>query len=97
MRHLFKGGVYLTVGRDRFVLTVILLFFYFNYNGAVAPRAMALNGAYYFFCRKRGADSSNKVMLFHLVLTIHDKKTQAMILGHPFQELVLQIANSYFF
>ena len=49
MWHLFKGGVYLTVGRDRFVLTVILLFFNFNYNGAVAPRAMALNGAYYFF------------------------------------------------
>ena len=36
-------------------------------------------------------------MLFNLVLIIHDKKTQAMILGNPFQELVLHIGDCYFF
>ena len=40
---------------------------------------------------KGGANSSNMV---NLVLIVHDKKTQAMILGNPFQELVLHIGNS---
>ena len=43
---------------------------------------------------KGGANLSNMV---NLVLIVHDKKTQAMILGNPFQELVLHIGDSAIF
>ena len=60
MRRLFDGGVYLKVGctkEDCFYYdTVIcciklteLTSFDFDYNGAMAPRNMALVGAYYVF------------------------------------------------
>ena len=55
---------------------------------------MVLGGAFLSQTRrlfKGGANSSNMV---NLVLIVHDKKTQAMILGNPFQELVLHIGNS---
>ena len=49
---------------------------------------MVLGGAFLSQTRrlfKGGANSSNMV---NLVLIVHDKKIQAMILGNPFQELV---------
>ena len=55
---------------------------------------MVLGGAFLSQMRrlfKGGANSSNMV---NLVLIVHDKKTRAMILGNPFQELVLHTGDS---
>ena len=72
-----------------------LISFDFHYNGAVVPGAMALGCAY-----SKVLIWVNMVMLSTQFasnpLIVHDKKTQAMILGNPFQERVLHIGDRYF-
>ena len=100
-------GVYLKVGRAKncfdydiaicCIKLTELTSFNFHYNGAVAPRAMALGGSY----SRAALIRINTVMLStwfaSILLIVHDKKTQAMILGNPFQEPVLNIGDSVIF
>ena len=68
--------------------------FNFHYNGAVAPKAIALGGSF----SRAGLIRVNKVMLStwlaSILLIVLDKKTQAMILGNPIQEPALNIGDS---
>ena len=56
----------------------------------MAPRAMALCGIYSSLVMLSNWFASN-------LLIVYDKKTQAMILGKPFQEPVLHIRDSVIF
>ena len=81
----------------------------FDYNGAMVPRTMALGCTFYFLSQTRGlfrgGTNSSKIIIIVILSTwfasslliVHGKKTQAMILGNPFQEAVLHFGESAIF